>query len=153
MAVWTKCINSLGKNESSSEFTDLILSIGETAQLSEDPIDDNDPIGHTKHYKYIHSGLEIGFRNDLLNHIHFYFDGSEGYGIFNGQLLCGVSSGQSEKSVTEALGKPVSSGGGKMDMLLGYINRWVRYELKGYALHLQFDQIDQLCRASLISSD
>lgn len=153
MPIWTKLINSLGKNESSSEFTDLNLSIGETAQLSEDPSDDTDLVGHTKHYRYIHSGLEIGFRNNLLSHIHFYFDGSEGYEVFDGQLLRGVSSGQSEKLVTEALGEPVASGGGRMDMLLGYMNRWVKYEFKGYALHLQFDKIDKLCRASLIYSD
>lgn len=150
MIDWLEFTNALGTTEMSKEFSQLNLSIGEKAQVSDDPAEYNDPLGHTKHYKYLHSGLEIGFRQSLLNHIHFYFDGYEGYSAFKGQLLSGVSSGWSEEAVVQVLGEPTADGGGKLDMLLGYINRWVKYEKEAYALHLQFDQSNQLCRASVM---
>ncbi|WP_431022603.1 DUF5680 domain-containing protein [Erwinia rhapontici] len=153
MSEWKKFINALGKKEASSEFSDLEFSIGETAQKSEDSIDDNDAIGHTKYYKFFQSGLEIGFRENILNHIHFYFDNNDGYDVFTGELLCGIGSGYSEIAVRKALGEPDKNGGGKSDILLGYINRWVKYESEGYALHLQFNQEDQLCMASIIFLD
>jgi len=37
-----------------------------------------------------------------------------------------------------------------MDMLLGYLNRWIKYEKDAYALHLQFDKNEKLCRANLM---
>lgn len=150
MVDWTAFINALGTSDVSKEFSQLNASIGESAQVSDDPAGYNDPIGHTKYYKYIHSGLEIGFRQGLLNHVHFYFDKYDGYSNFQGKLLFGVSSGWSEKSIVQVLGEPTASGGGKVDMLLGHINRWIKYEKENYALHMQFDQNNQLCRASLI---
>jgi len=150
MIDWIKFTNALGTTEISQEFSQLSLSIGETAQIIDEPTEYNDAIGHTKHYKYINSGLEIGFRQNLLNHVHFYFDGYDGYLAFKGQLLAGISSGWSEKAVVQVLGEPTARGGGKNDMLLGYINRWVKYEKETYALHIQFDQSNQLCRASLM---
>lgn len=150
MLDWIEFTNALGTTETSKEFSQLILSIGEKAQISEDPAEYNDPVGNTKYYKYIHSGLEIGFRQNLLNHVHFYFDGYEGYSVFKGQLLSGVSACWGEATVVQVLGEPTASGGGKADMLLGYINRWIKYEKEVYALHMQFDQSDQLCRASLM---
>ncbi|MFE8049750.1 hypothetical protein [Brenneria goodwinii] len=151
MLDWTEFTSALGMTEMSKEFSQLSLSIGEKPQISDDPAEYNDPLGHTKHYKYIRSGLEIGFRQNLLNHVHFYFDGYEGYSIFKGQLLSGVSFGWSEEAVVQVLGEPTVGGGGKVDMLLGYINRWVKYEKEAYALHMQFNQNNQLCRASLIT--
>jgi len=150
MVEWMNFINSLGKAEVSSEFIELNNTIGEAPLLSEDAKEYNDPVGHTKYYKYIQSGLEIGFRKEVVNHVHFYFDGYENYGVFQGELLSGICLGWNEKFVLQVLGKPSDSGGGKVDMLLGYLNRWIKYEKDSYALHLQFDQNDLLCRASLI---
>ncbi|MDA8480880.1 hypothetical protein NNO04_19535 [Citrobacter sp. Awk 4] len=150
MPEWTTFINSLGKSESSKEFVELNNSIGEFPISSEDPAEYNDPVGHTKYVKYPNSGLEIGFRKGVVSHVHFYFDRYEGYGVFKGKLLSGIGSGWSEKSVIQELGPPSFSGEGKMDMLLGYINKWAKYEQEGYALHLQYDQNDQLCRSTLM---
>ncbi|WP_241645606.1 hypothetical protein [Rosenbergiella metrosideri] len=147
---WIKLIESLGKDEKSNEFLELNNAIGEVPLITEDPEEYNDPIAHTKYYKYLQSGLEIGFRKGIVNHIHFYFDEYEGYAPFQGKLLSEICSGWDEKSILKTLGKPSANGGGKSDMLLGYLNRWVKYDKEGYALHLQFDQSDVLCRASLI---
>ncbi|MDN4629759.1 hypothetical protein QZH36_04375 [Erwinia sp. BC051422] len=150
MPGWIKIIDSLGKFEKSSEFIELNDAIGEVPILSEAPAEHNDPVGHTKYYKYVQSGLEIGLRKGVVNHIHFYFDGYEGYACFQGELLSGICSGWNEKSIRHMLGEPSASGGGKSDMLMGYLNRWIKYDKEGYALHLQFDQSDKLCRTSLI---
>ena len=104
MYEWNKLVDSLGKNEKSIEFLDLMSSIGENPILSEDLIEYNDPDGHTKYYKYIQSGIEIGFRKGVLNHMHFYFDGYENYAVFKGELLSGICSGWNEKSVVQVLG-------------------------------------------------
>jgi filamentous hemagglutinin len=153
MVEWIKFINALGKVETSKEFFELNFSIGELAKISEDLTEYNDPVGHTKHYKYVHSGLEIGIRGNVLNHIHFYFDGTDGYSVYEGKLLYEISSGWTENAVIQTLGKPVASGGGKMDMIIGYINHWIKYEMDIYALHLQFDQCEQLCRVTLMLSE
>lgn len=150
MIDWMEFTNAIGMTEMSKEFSQLSLSIGEKATISNEPAEYNDPLGHTKHYKYMHSGLEIGFRQNVLNHIHFYFDRYEGYSAFKGTLLFGVSSGWSEEAVVQKLGTPTASGGGNVDILLGYINRWIKYEKEVYALHLQFNRSNQLCRASLM---
>ncbi|WP_312630132.1 hypothetical protein [Scandinavium sp.] len=150
MPEWKKFIDSLGKTESSIEFIKLKESIGETPTVSEDPAEYNDPVGHTKYYKYPRSGLDIGIRNGVVNHVHFYFDGYENYGFFPGELLSGICLGWDEKSVMQILGQPDFSGAGKMDMLLGYLNKWIKYKKEGYALHLQFNKNDALCRATLM---
>ncbi|UZH04879.1 hypothetical protein OJ965_09785 [Pantoea anthophila] len=150
MTEWIKFIDALGKGEKSRAFLELNASIGEAPILSEDPIGYNDPVGYTKYFKYTLSGIEIGFRKSLVSHVHFYFYNHEGYEIFKGELLSGIGLGWDEKSVKKVLGVPSCEGGGKMDMLLGYINRWVKYEKESYALHLQFDQNHLLCRASLM---
>lgn len=150
MIDWMRFTNAIGMTEMSKEFSQLSLSIGEKATISNESAEYNDPIGHTKHYKYMHSGLEIGFRQNLLNHIHFYFDRHEGYSVFKGTLLFGVSSCWSEEAVVQKLGTPTASGGGNVDILFGYINRWIKYEKEVYALHLQFNRSNQLCRASLM---
>ena len=111
MIDWMGFTNAIGMTEMSKEFSQLSLSIGEKATISNEPAEYNDPIGHTKHYKYMRSGLEIGFRQNLLNHIHFYFDRYEGYSAFKGMLLFGISSGWSEEAVVQKLGTPTASGG------------------------------------------
>ncbi|KAA5999778.1 MULTISPECIES: hypothetical protein [unclassified Pantoea] len=150
MPDWMKFIGSLGKVENSIEFIELNSTIDDVPIVSEDSKEYDDPAGHTKYYKYVKSGLEIGFRKGVMNHAHFYFDGYENYAPFQGKLLSGICSSWNEKSVLRILGEPSASGGGNSDMLLGYINRWIKYEKESYALHLQFDQNDFLCRASLM---
>ncbi|KAA1187636.1 hypothetical protein [Photorhabdus heterorhabditis] len=147
---WIKFTNALGTTESSKEFHELKLAIGEQAEISKTPLEYNDPIGQTTYYSFAHSGIEIGFRQGLLNHIHFYFDNSEGYANFKGNLLLNIRDGWNEENVIQILGEPLMRGGGKIDMLLGYINSWIKYEYQKYVLHLQFNQDGLLYGASLM---
>ncbi|TNH41487.1 hypothetical protein [Photorhabdus luminescens] len=150
MIDWSKFTGSLGTTESSKEFNELCLAIGEQPEVSQDPSEYNDPIGQTTYYSFAHSGIEIGFREGVLNHIHFYFSETEGYSCFKGCLLSNIGEGWDAEKVIQVLGEPLIKGGGKMDMLLGYINNWIKYEYQKYALHLQFNQDGLLCNSSLM---
>lgn len=92
----------------------------------------------------------MGFRKDCLNHIHFYFGNEDGYSPFAGNFVPGIKAGMDRVSVANLLGQPTLSGEGKFDMLLGYINGWLKYENVNYAIHLQFEKNNQLCHATLI---
>ncbi|WP_445375450.1 hypothetical protein ACSLVK_07335 [Photorhabdus tasmaniensis] len=150
MIEWNKFTSVLGVSESSKEFNELCLAIGEQAQVTQDPLEYNDPVGQTTYYSFVRTGIEIGFRQGGVNHIHFYFDNSDGYENFKGVLISDIQAGWDEEKVLKVLGIPLMKGGGKTDMLLGYINSWVKYEYPKYALHLQFSSNGLLCRSSLI---
>ncbi|WFQ79803.1 hypothetical protein PXH59_00885 [Xenorhabdus sp. SF857] len=61
MIDWNLFINALGAAESSKEFSELCLAIEEQAQVSQDPLEYNDPEGPTTNYSFIRSGIEVGF--------------------------------------------------------------------------------------------
>lgn len=147
---WGDFLNALGDSEESSSFRLLISGIGEPPVMSETPKEYNDPLGETRFYKFIESGIEIGFRQGRLNHIHLFLDAIDGYAAYRGPLLEGVSEGQSMSSLIEVLGSPANSGGGANSPLLGYRPKWVRYELHGYAMRFAFAKDDRLSQVSLI---
>ena len=153
MVDWAQFVISLGKTEASQEFNELRIAIGEEADISSDPIEYNDPLGQTKYYSFTHSGIEIGFRKNVLNHIHFYFTKNEGYDDYKGKLISNICKGWNEEKIRNVLGTPSLTGGGKEDVLLGYINRWIKYEKDNYALHFQFNQNDKLSRVTLMKSN
>ncbi|MFB1118593.1 hypothetical protein RF240_20860 [Dickeya dadantii] len=150
MVEWIKFVNALGKGDDSYDFLELCQAIGESAKVTSDPDEYSDPVGKTKYFKFSHSGIEIGFRQGVLNHIHFYFSEEDGYSPFSGSLLFGINSNSSREMIIKNLGEPSSSGGGKMDTLIGYINQWIKYELTEYSLHLQFSQNGSIHRATLL---
>ncbi|MGL5603576.1 MAG: hypothetical protein ACRDD5_22190 [Silvania sp.] len=147
---WVSFIHVLGKHEHSVDVINLCQAIGEPPDISADSGEYNDPDGKTKYYKFYQSGIEMGFRKDCLNHIHFYFGNEDGYSPFAGNFVPGIKAGMDRVSVANLLGQPTLSGEGKSDMLLGYINGWLKYENVNYAIHLQFEKNNQLCHATLI---
>ncbi|MEX0447626.1 hypothetical protein [Xenorhabdus sp. SGI246] len=150
MIDWNLFINALGTAESSKEFSELCLVIEEQAQVSQDPLEYNDPVGHTTYYSFFQSGILVGFRQGRLDHIHFYSDNNDGYKNFKGVLISDIQMGWNKEKVLEILGIPLRSGGNYMDMLLGYINDWIKYEYPGYALHFQFNPDGLLCHSTLM---
>ncbi|WP_272677303.1 hypothetical protein ACLI07_17605 [Providencia huaxiensis] len=151
MIQWAEFISALGKPENSQEVKWLCLSINEVADVSSDPTEYNDPIGRTTYYSFKHSGIEIGFRQNVLSHVHFYLNDDEGYKIYKGKLIYDICVGWNKDNTLKVLGKPSLQGGGNMDMLLGYINSWVKYKFDYYDLNFQFKQDGSLSRCSLIS--
>lgn len=150
MVEWDDFIDILGKNEHSNVFISFCRKIEGSPHISLDPDEYNDPVGKTKYYKFYKSGFEIGFRGDLLNHIHFYFYEVEGYSPFVGSLVANVQGGASRSKIIQLLGNPSTSVEGKMDILIGYINAWSKYKKERYSLHLQFNENDHLCSATMM---
>lgn len=150
MLIWTNFIDALGKPESAPEFSNLVFNIGESAIASETPDEYNDPLGKTKYFQFYRSGLELGFREGRLNHVHLYVQPHESYDAYTGELIQGMTCGSNEASVIQALGPPIARGGGKPNMLIGYVFPWIKYNQDFYAIRMEFDKNNMLRLVSLM---
>lgn len=72
ISVWDAGISAINNREKSSEFLAFCKLLGESPVLTSDPVEYNDSVGKTKYYKFLKFGVEAGFRNEKLNHIHSY---------------------------------------------------------------------------------
>lgn len=149
---WANFIDVLGKKEDSVEVINLYHAMGESPILSTDTGEYNDPEGKTKYYKFYHSGIEMGFRKNCLSHIQFYFNNEDGYSPFTGNFIPGIKGGMDRAYITKLLGKPTLAGEGKVDMLLGWINGWSKYDYGNYSVHFQYTEHNHLCHATLIKN-
>ncbi|HEN4999183.1 TPA: hypothetical protein U6I48_004751 [Klebsiella aerogenes] len=151
MSIWDACIAAISKGEKSSEFLEFCKLLGEKPMLLSDPAEYNDPVGKTKYYKFLQSGVEAGFRNEKLNHVHFYFENSDGYTAFDRVLCYGLDKTSTDKDVMNFFGLPDASGGGKLDPLIGYMNKWIKYRKGELFINFQLDQANFLSRVTVIS--
>jgi len=152
-ARWERIAGALGSPESSREVEDLVASVGEEPEITEDPIAYHDPERHTRYYSFVNTGLVLGFRKGLLNHAHFYIEPHEGFRSYGGDLPAGIDPAASEKSILFQLGQPEQSGGGQVDDLLGYLSPWARYVRDGYFLHVEFGESERLRKVTLMRDD
>jgi len=142
MLVWNELIEMLGRSKASNEFIYLPQKLNELPAFEEGVLGD-------RHYcSFINSGVLFLLEEDLVNQISLYIQADEGFSAYTGELPLPANGRESD--IIQLLGAPSATGGGKMDMLLGYLNRWKKYEMEGYALHLQFDKNGILCRANLM---
>ncbi len=148
MIKWQQLVDVLGKSENSSEFYTLKDEIGENPEISEDPIEYNDP-DRTKYYEFFQTGMLIGFRKKYLNHIQFFCKEKDNYSIYYGKLLNGIDFQYTEKMVIELLGKPLKVGGNEQSPFLGYVNGWILYHMTHYSLHFEFNKNGTLCLITL----
>ncbi|MBT2370918.1 hypothetical protein J7E41_02580 [Pseudomonas fluorescens] len=142
MLMWDDFVEVLGSSKKDDKFIYLSQAFNELPSI------DEGVLGDRIYYSFFRSGVLFLLENNLVDQITFYIDADEGFSKYRGDLP--VPSDSSESEITHLLGTPSSLGGGKTDMLLGHINRWVKYERDGYALHLQFNKNSQLCRATLV---
>lgn len=149
MVKWQKFINTLGKSENSEEFSILKESIGEKAEISEEPIEYNDP-NRTKYYEFLKKGILINFRNNKLTQIHLYLISDNDYSEYGGELPLDIDSSYDKNRIISLLGIPVNDGGGYPDKLLGYINKWIAYYIDdSYSLRFEFNQYEKLSAVTL----
>ncbi|BCA63117.1 hypothetical protein HMP09_2351 [Sphingomonas sp. HMP9] len=87
MDYWPGFIEAIGHPVSSVAVKDILAALGEAAVVSKTPDIFNDPQGRTLFYKFIVSGLEFGFRAKMLNHIHIFVQGHEGYSAYRADML------------------------------------------------------------------
>lgn len=142
MLTWDGFVEMLGCQKADDKFIHLSQEFNELPNLDESVLGDRD------YYSFTNSGVFFLLENGLVDQIAFYIEADEGFSKYRGELPFPSSSSESE--IIHLLGIPSSLGGGKTDVLLGYINHWIKYERDGYALHLQFNNNDQLCRVTLM---
>lgn len=137
---WESFVNALGEHEDSSAFCSLLLGIGEPPMVSNTPDEFNDPLGKTKFFAFLQSGIELGVRQDKLTFIHFFMQPNEGYQAYTGPLTGNVDPTAIEETIVKTFGAPSKSGGGKLSALLGFVNRWVKYNQDHYSLRFEFSE-------------
>lgn len=152
MNTWSDFVRAVGQDEGGSIVTELCRKVGEPPAVSETPDSYNDPEGKTKFYKFIKSGLEFGFRSGKLNHIHFFVQRHEGYSEYKTDVLGRIAQTWSVQDVIAELGPPCKEAPGRVDMLIGYVQQWLKYEFKTHSLRMEFSEDGRLWKATLISS-
>ena len=107
--------------------------------------------GEQTYYKLKSSGIEIGFRQKRLTHLHLFCSPEEGYAPYGGPLLAGIKKSWTEAWVVKSLGNPSRSGGGNLKGLLGFIHRWIRYDFAAHAVRFEFFSDGSLRKVSLMT--
>ena len=142
MLIWNEFIKLLGCSKLDSEFINV------SSNFNELPIIEKSILGDRNYYSFLHSGVLFLLEDEVVEQFTFYAKQDEGFSEYKGKLPVSIDS--SEHEAVQILGRPLASGGGKMDALMGYIDRWIKYEKEGYFLHLQFNQNDNLSRVTLM---
>ncbi|MCJ7926533.1 MAG: hypothetical protein MUW55_11480 [Pantoea vagans] len=142
MLMWDEFIKLLGCTKFYGNFINISTYFNELPKI------DEGVLGDRSYYSFIQSGILFLLEDKVIDQITFYAKSDEGFSEYVGDLPLPIDS--SEYEAVQMLGHPLVSGGGKMDALMGYIDRWIRYEKEGYTLHLQFNQNDRLSRVTLM---
>ena len=151
MKFWSDCIQSLGQDEHGPVVVDLWRKVQEPPTILETPDSYNDPDGKTIFYKFIRSGLEFGFRSGKLNHIHFFVQPHEGYSAYSADVLDRVAQTWVAQDVARELGPADKGGPAKVDMLIGQIQQWCKYELPTHDLRMEFSEDGRLWKVTLVA--
>ncbi|WP_147464103.1 hypothetical protein [Pseudomonas syringae group genomosp. 3] len=104
-----------------------------------------------KVYKFFSSGMEFGFRLGVRNHIHFFLQRHEGYSQYGGEVLGRPAHAWSVQDFIKELGTASRSAPGKVDMLIGHVRQWMRYDFETHALRAEFSENGQLWKITLLS--
>lgn len=152
MNSWSDFIQALGQDEGGPIVTELCRKLGELPVISETPDSYNDPMGKTRFYKFIKTGIEFGFRVGKLNHIHFFIQDHEGYAAYKGDVIDRIGKLWNVQTALEELGPADKAAPGRVDMLIGYIQQWLKYELKTHAVRMEFSKSGDLWKVTLISN-
>ncbi|MGV7960574.1 hypothetical protein QPK13_05460 [Photorhabdus tasmaniensis] len=144
MLRWHNFIDTLGCSKTEHAF--VLLS----QRINELPVVENDVLGERIYYSFLQSGILFLLENDRVSQISFFIKSAESFAKYKGELPINVELDNDETNILNTLGLPSLSGGGKSDMLLGYINRWIKYDKGQYELHFEFDKISLLCKVSLM---
>lgn len=140
MLMWNDLIEMLGCSKTSNEFAKL------PSKIKVQPLFDEGVLGDRHYYSFFSSGILLLLEDDLINQIVLYMQAEEGFSLYTGELP--VPANSLESYIIQLLGVPSATGGGKMDVLMGYLHRWIKYQMETHILHLQFNHNDQLCRVT-----
>ncbi|MET0774903.1 MAG: hypothetical protein ABWZ65_05340 [Pseudomonas mandelii] len=138
MNSWPDLVAALHLGENDEVVKQVFLKIDETPKIVETPENYNDPLGKTKFYKFLKTGLEFGFRYEKLNHVHLFVQSHEAYSAYNGDIFGKKAQNWSYKAIVDQFGHPSKEGGGTIDMLIGYVQPWVSYDFDQYSFRVEF---------------
>ncbi|MDE9460197.1 hypothetical protein KKJ03_01975 [Xenorhabdus bovienii] len=134
----------LGGSKLDRRFVLLAQKVNEVPDVSPDIL------GEMIYYSFYQSGILLLLESNILDQITFFIEPSEGFTGYIGELPEDIELKEKESEVIAAMGAPISSGGGKPDMLLGYINRWIKYIRDNYVLHIEFNKNSFISKLSLM---
>ncbi|NQE51501.1 hypothetical protein [Herbaspirillum rubrisubalbicans] len=130
----------IGRLEGADEVLRLFNKFNTRPLVSSTPDEYNDPVGATKYYQFVDDGVECGFRGGIFTHAHFYIQEHEGYKSYKGKINGKDAAAWDLRSLTVLWGTPMESGGGKMDLLIGYIYPWILYDMSNHLIRVEFSQ-------------
>ncbi|WOS40862.1 hypothetical protein [Xanthomonas rydalmerensis] len=134
---WRRFISALGHRASSREVSGLLDEINEMPVVSSDPDDNGDPSFGTQYYQFFRHGLEFGFRSNALSFIHFFIKDQDGFFAYKGKIFEVSGESLNESLIFVKFGPPKDFGGGKYDVLLGYIQRWIKYNINEHEVRFE----------------
>jgi hypothetical protein len=138
MTSWVDLVAALRLGENEQAVTQVFLKAEESPEISETPESYNDPLGKTRFYKFFRTGLEFGFRLEKLNHVHFFVQSHEGYSAYTGDIFGKEAQAWNYQQIINQFGQPRKEGGGKVDMLIGYVQPWVIHDFDQYSFRVEF---------------
>lgn len=147
MIKWQEFINIIGKTEISAEFLNLLSSMQEKPEISENPTEWNDP-ERTKYYKFFNTGILIGC-SEVIRYIRFYLEKVNNYSIYQGKILDGIGPEYNKQMLINLLGEPSIIDDDKPNYFLGYIKRWILYDMGSYSILFEFNHNGFICAVTL----
>ncbi|WP_420008340.1 hypothetical protein [Xanthomonas sacchari] len=134
---WEKLSLALGCAADSPEVFELLTEINEQPILSSDPDEYGDSHLRTDYWQFFHSGMEFGFRCNTLSFIHLFIEEQDEFFSYQGGLFGMSGKNLAEFSILAKFGPPKDFGGGGYDALLGYIKRWIKYDVDGHGVRFE----------------
>lgn len=144
MGSWQEFAEALGKKDHSKDVEELKASIHEPALV------DVSPLGDRHYYSFLRHGVLLLFEQNVLDTITFYAEPHAGFHRYDSELHYGLVPSANESDVLKLLGPASASGGGRDDKLLGYMPRWVKYEVGNAEIHIEFSRENRVRNLSLI---
>ncbi|MEF9420922.1 hypothetical protein MPD99_18955 [Xanthomonas citri pv. viticola] len=129
---WKKFSLALGCAADSPEVIELLTEINERPVSSSDPDEYGASNLRTDYWQFFHSGMEFGFRCNTLSFIHFFIEEQDEFSSYQGDLFGMSGKRWAESSILAKFGPPNDFGGGGYEALLGYIKRWIKYDVDGH---------------------
>lgn len=149
MHYWPGFIRALGHKRDSIAINDVFLALGEIPAISATAAI-YDPQGRTLFFKFIGSGLEFGFRAEVLSHIHVFVQSHEGYSAYYADMLGQPARDLNRDEVIKRLGPALDEAPDQSDALIGHTHGWASYAFDTYDLRMEFSDDGRLWKATLM---
>ncbi|WP_336287219.1 hypothetical protein [Cronobacter dublinensis] len=132
----------LGVDKKDVAFTDFLGSIRDKPEI------DQSFLGDRIYFSFLKAGFFMLIEDNRVTQITFYLEEKDGFSKCFLELPTFLNGGKA--TAMSNLGTPSATGGGIDDKLIGYINKWIKYEYAEHELHLEYDGKDNLVKISLI---